>query len=141
MNLLPLALLMAATVPPQPSPDLSPDDVVRIVATALRHYNSPTPNAGIYMAYQFASPANRAATGPYGHFLGAVKNRDFAALLHENPEEFGPIVVTNNYAEQKVTVHESGGHDVIFTFSLGRQRDGVYRGCWMVDGVGSSLQH
>jgi hypothetical protein len=140
MNLWPLAFLTAAAVP-HPNPALAPGDVVRIVVAALRHYNSPLPNAGIYTTYQFASPANRAATGPYGHFLGAVKNADFAALLQENPEDFGPILIQNNYAEQKVTVHQRDGSDVVFTFSLGRQRDGVYRGCWMVDGVGSSLQH
>ncbi len=135
MNPLPLAFLMAAAVP-HPNPALTPGDVVRIVTTALRHCNSPTPNAGIFTTYQFASPANRAATGPYGHFLGAVKNADFAALLQDNAEEFGSILIQNNYAEQKVTVHQRDGREVVFTFSLGRQRDGAYRGCWMVDGVG-----
>jgi hypothetical protein len=135
MSPLPVRLLLAAAAL-QPNPTLTPGDVMRIVVTALRHYNSPIPNAGIYTTYQFASPANRAATGPYGHFLGAVKHPDFAPLLHENPETFGPMLIQNNVAEQKVTVHLPGGHDAIFTFNLGRQHDGVYRGCWMVDGVG-----
>jgi Domain of unknown function (DUF5658) len=72
---------------------------------ALRNYNSPIPNAGVFTAYRFASPANPAVTGPYGHFLRLVR------------------------------VHSDPGRDAVFKFILSRQREGPYRSCWMVDGV------
>lgn len=133
-----VSVLLAQTTL-EPNPNLTPDAVVKIVVTALRSYNAPIPNAGIYTTYQFASPANRAVTGPYGHFLGAVKNTDFAPLLKDDPSEFGPVLINNNDAEQTVTVHMPQGRDVGFTFNLSRQQSGVHRGCWMVDGVGRSL--
>ena len=102
---------------------------------ALRNYNSPIPNAGVFTAYRFASPANRAVTGPYGHFLQLVKSADFAPLLSDFPSVLGAIDTKNDHAEQIVRVHSDPGHDAVFKFILSRQGEGPYRSCWMVDGV------
>jgi hypothetical protein len=120
---------------PQPRPDLTPDEVVRIVVAALRNYNSPIPNAGVFTAYRFASPANRAVTGPYGHFLQLVKSADFAPLLSDHPSDLGAIEIKKDHAEQIARVHSDPSHDAVFKFILSRQGEGPYRTCWMVDGV------
>ena len=125
---------------PQPRPDLAPAEVVRTVAAALRNYNSPIPNAGVFTAYRFASAANRAVTGPYGHFLRLVKSADFAPMLRDYPSDLGAIEIKDDHAEQILKVHLGRGHDAVFKFSLSRQGEGPYRGCWMVDGVESLLQ-
>jgi hypothetical protein len=117
-----------------PSPSLAPADVVRIVMTALQHNDSPLPNAGIFTAYAFASPANHAATGPYGHFLGLVRTAEYEPLLHPHPFEGGNIAMRGDFARQIVTIHLKTG-DVWFRFRLRRQQDGACRGCWMIDGV------
>ena len=82
--------LMAAWVTrgaARPRPELTPAEVVRTVLAALRNNNSPLPNAGVFTAYYFASPANHTVTGPYGHFMGLVKQTRFAPLLHPYPTE------------------------------------------------------
>jgi hypothetical protein len=114
---------------------MTPVEVVETVTAALRNYNSPIPNAGIFTAYGFASPANHAITGPYGHFMGLVKGADFAPLLHDYPATPGAIAIHEDRAEQIVTVHPGRDQDAAFKFSLSRQKEGPCRGCWMVDGV------
>jgi len=120
---------------PRPRPDLTPAEVTRTVVAALRNYNSPLPNAGVFTAYRFASPANRAVIGPYGHFLRLVKSADFAPLLRDYPSDLGAIDIKNDHAEQIVRVHSDPGRAAAFKFILSRQREGPYRSCWMVDGV------
>ena len=138
MNLLAaIALLFqpAASVP-RPNPGLAPEQVVKIVAEALGNNNSPIPNAGVFTAYQFASPANHAVTGPYGRFLQLVKLRDYAPMLRpDHPQEFLPIEVAGEHAGQTVRIHLDSGEIAGYRFSLSRQAEGSCRGCWMVDGV------
>ena len=117
---------------------MTPVEVVETVTAPLRNYNSPVPNAGVFTAYCFASPANHAVTGPYGHFMGLVKSADFAPLLHNLPAEFRAAAINGDRAQQVVTVHADRGRVAAFKFILSRQKEGPCRGCWMVDSV--SLQ-
>ncbi len=119
---------------PRPNPGLAPAEVIRTVAEGLQKNDSPVPNAGIFTAYQFASPANRAVTGPYGRFLRLVRLPEFAPMLRDSPREFAPIQIDGDHAEQIVRILDPGGM-AAYTFSLSRQQSGDYRGCWMVEGV------
>jgi hypothetical protein len=128
-----IALLLLAIS--RPAPGIAPEEVVRNVVSALRHSNSPIPNAGIYTAYQFASPANHAATGPYGNFLGIVKSRDFAPLLHDDAIGFSEMIIRGEKAEQIVRLQSAS-----FKFTLSVQHRSPCVNCWMIDGV-SRMYH
>jgi hypothetical protein len=132
-----LGLLLAAHAwsAPRPSPSLSPGEVIRIVIEALRKKNFPAPNAGIFTAYRFASPANHADVGPYGRFLRIVKAPDSAPLLSGRAATFEAVSVRGNRAEETVRIPVDGGPPASYRFILTRQSDGECRGCWMVDGV------
>jgi hypothetical protein len=108
-----------------------PGEVIQAVSTALRHNDSPIPNAGIFTTFQFASPANRAVTGPYGRFLQLVKSVDFAPMLRDNPQEPGELVVRGDHAEQTLRVRSKDGHGAVYKFDVTRQTGGG----WTVDGV------
>ena len=123
-----LAVLITAEHPIRAA---EPDEVVQRVTAALRHNNSPIPNAGIFTTFQFASPANLAVTGPYGRFLGMVKHADFAPMLSDNPQELGELVVRGDHAEQTLRVHLEDGHATVYKFDIVRQAGGG----WTVDGV------
>jgi hypothetical protein len=127
--------MMLPVAMPGPRPDRTPQDVVRIVTAALRQYNLPSPNAGIFIAYSFASPANHAVTGPYGKFIRLLKTEDNAPLLHSYPSELSPMRSNGDYAHQIVTVHVKPGQDAVYEFILHRQPSEPYRDCWMVDTV------
>lgn len=120
---------------PSPSPNLSPRDVVRIQILALQKYNSPLPNAGIWTAYRFASPANHGVTGPYGRFLQLMKRPSTRPFLHARTVEFLPELVIGVRAEENVALTDGDGRTTGWLFSLSRQSDGAFKGCWLTDGV------
>jgi hypothetical protein len=128
-------LFGAPAVTPRPNLALGPAEVVRIVVDALRENNSPLPNAGVFTAYQFASPGNHAVTGPYGRFLQVVKTSDFIPLFKKYPREFEAIAVNGDYAEQILRVKLDGGMTAAYKFMASQQKEGACRGCWMLDGV------
>jgi len=124
---------------PRPQPGVAPGEVIRTVVEALQNHNSPSPNAGIFTVYQFASPANRVNTGPYGNFLRMVKDPRFEPLFSGHADSYGPLIVSGNRAQQKVRYHVEGGGAVWFVFAVSQQNTqqtrGRCAGCWMVDGV------
>lgn len=130
-----LGIPSSAAHAPRPSPALSPSEVVRAVVTALANNDSPLPNAGIYTAYHFASPRNRAVTGPYGHFLQIVRGEEARPLLQNHKTEFGSVEVAGDDAQQDVHLFSSTGLTLVYRFSLSRQPAGNCAGCWLVDGV------
>ena len=124
---------------PRPSPRLAPGEVIRTVVEALHYRNSPSPNAGIFRVYQFASSANRVNTGPYGNFLRLVKLSGFDPLFSGYADSFAPLTVAGDHAQQKVRFRVADGSAVWFLFAVsrqtGEQTGGRCAGCWMVDGV------
>lgn len=124
---------------PRPQPGLAPSEVIRTVVEALQNRNSPAPNAGIFTVYQFASPANRANTGPYGNFLQLVKLPPFGPLFSGRADSYSPLAVAGDHAEQAVRFSVHGGDAVWFRFVVSRQTAeqtrGRCAGCWMVDSV------
>jgi hypothetical protein len=124
---------------PRPHPSLAPGEVIRTVVEALQNRNSPAPNAGIFTAYQFASPADRANTGPYGNFMQLVKHPTFVPLFSGHADSYSPLTVAGDHAEQTVRLRLEGDRAVSFRFVVSRQTAeqtrGRCTGCWMVDAV------
>ena len=52
----------------KPTPDIKPEDVVKIQLSSLMNNNQPYLNAGIEQTWEFAHPSNRAFTGPIQRF-------------------------------------------------------------------------
>lgn len=128
-----LAFLIAQA---RPNPSLGPGEVIRTVVEALQNRNSPSPNAGIFTVYQFASPANREITGPYGKFLRMVNLPDFAPLQTHGATNYGPLVLSGDHAEQDISIRLNDGRTVRFRFVVSRQiTQSRCAGCWMVDQV------
>jgi hypothetical protein len=135
--LIPAALLLTASAPggPEPSPDLSPAEVVGIQLEALQHNDAPYPDAGIETAFRFASPANQVATGPLDRFAGMVKGPVYGDLLGFARADVGRIAVEGDRAAQRVTLTHDDGRRAVYVFVLSRQDGGLYDDCWMTDGV------
>ena len=53
----------------QPSPNLTPEEVILIQLKALKDNNQPYQNAGIEQTWEFAHPLNRNFTGPLDKFM------------------------------------------------------------------------
>jgi len=140
--LLSSAALAAILPPPAPQPalpspslQLQPADVVRIVIEALANNDEPFADAGIATTFAFASPANKANTGPLSKFTQMVKNPAYAIMIDHREHEFSEVVLTGNKAYQMVRILGTSGAEVVFAFRLGLQQDGEFAGMWMTDAV------
>jgi len=118
-----------------PNPNLSPADVVRIQIRALERNDIPHENAGIEIAFRFASPRNKLVTGPLSRFIQLVSNPVYRAMLNHRQAKYGPLQIEGVNATQPVILIASDGQRVGYLFTLSRQDGGTCGGCWMTDGV------
>jgi hypothetical protein len=123
----------AAVSAARPSPDLDPEEVVQIQLQALQLNDES--NRGIEVAFRFASPANKAATGPLSRFTQLFSNPAYAPMLNHTEAEYGTLVVSGNQARQVVALTSAEGTRVAYLFALTRQRTGEFEGSWMTDAV------
>ncbi|MEM6531054.1 MAG: DUF4864 domain-containing protein [Myxococcota bacterium] len=119
----------------QPSPQLSPKQVVEAQLEALRANDSPRKDSGIEVAFRFASPANKIATGPLKKFKTIVRSEAYAPMIDHSTHEFGEVELLEDTAAVPVILTASDGRQFGYVFLLGRQRGGPLRDCWMTDGV------
>jgi hypothetical protein len=120
---------------PQPHPDLGPDDVIRIVLDALQHNDQPGPDCGIRTTFNFASPANRASTGPLSRFAEMVKTPVYGLMIDFREATQEPIAVSGDHARQIVHITGSDGTAAAFVFEQSRQSKPPFHDCWMTDSV------
>lgn len=119
---------------PAPSPALSPEEVVEIVIDALRTNEGTADDAGIRTVWRFASPGNRASTGPLPRFARMIK-RGFPDMLAHESSRFDEMRVVDDKALQAVWLTLPSGNEVGYAFQLGRQEGGEYDGMWMTEAV------
>ena len=134
---LPLALILlrAGGADPDPSPDLTPEEVVRLQLEALQTNDDPYDDAGIATVFRFASPGNRAATGPLDRFTRMVHGPTYRDMLGFETALYGAMRIESDRAVQSVTLVHAGGRRVSYVFGLSRQTGGPCDGCWMTDAV------
>ena len=125
----------ASSPDPQPSPEWTAAEVIRLQVEALQHNDRPHADAGIGTAFEFASPGNRAATGPLARFAEMVHGPAYRDMLGFERAVYGQIRVEGDRAAQEVTLVQPDGRRVAYVFGLSRQSGGAYDGCWMTDAV------
>ena len=115
-----------------PDPALSPAEVIRIQLEALRHNDAQ--DRGIAVAFRFASPANRAQTGPLRRFVAMIRQGPYALMLEFREAAYGPVETIANRARQRVTLTGPRA-SMTYWFYLSRQSEAPYVDCWMTDAV------
>ena len=78
-------------------PELSPKDVVEIVLGSMANNDSPSPDAGLQQAFEFASPSNKRSTGPFWHFKAIVEQPAYAPLINHTRRTLGTRVCRKQY--------------------------------------------
>jgi hypothetical protein len=128
---------MPAVAPPaiiQPSPRLSPTEVVRRQLEALQHNDDPSTDSGIAAAFAMASPQNRAQTGPLARFIRMV-HENYPELLNHRDARLPAVRIHGDEAWQPVELTDRDGRRLRYLFILRRQIAPPCPGCWMTDGV------
>lgn len=119
---------------PVPSTDLSPAEVIDIVIESLRDNDQSEDDDGIATVFRFASPSNRAQTGPIERFTRMIKVGFDDMLTHVSSRK-DPIRIDGDTALQAVWLMSPSGSEVGYAFQMGLQRDGEFEGMWMTESV------
>lgn len=122
---------------PTPAPDYDPARVIEIQVSAFADNDDPVKNAGIKTAYNFASPANRRATGPLDRFIRMVEGPQYAPMIDHTEAVTGPIEREDGQASQQITLTGPNGQTATYEFGLS-VHDGtgdIPAGCWLTDRV------
>ena len=118
-----------------PSPALTPQQVVQFQLDALRQNDNPTQDAGIARTFRFASPANKLVTGPLEHFTEIVRSPAYSPLLNCASAKVVRSEVGDDQAKVLAQITSGIGRQIYYLFLLSKQKEGEYRDCWMTDGV------
>lgn len=119
----------------KPSKEYEPEDVVELQVEALGNNDDPREDAGIETAYNFASPSNRASTGPIDRFKRMVKNRLYSDMIDHEKASYTPMVKNGDRASQEVVLAQEDGSETKYEFVVSLQDEGEFEGCWMTDSV------
>jgi hypothetical protein len=120
---------------PEPSPELSPKEVVRLQVEALGDNDTPREDAGIEAAFNFASPANKRATGPLDRFRRLFDTPAYGPMIDHGGATYSAPQVEGTVAQMGVILTTAQGDRVGYLFRLSRQSGPPHDGCWMTDAV------
>jgi len=120
---------------PTPDRSYSPEEVVSIQLDGLAENDDPFENAGIGTAYNFASPANRRATGPFDRFVRMVTGPGYAPMVDHVEATTGPMTKRSETAKQRVTLTGPAGRTATYVFGLSKGSTAPVEGCWLTDRV------
>jgi len=116
----------------EPSIELSAQDVINIVVQSLE--TNDAKDSGIVTVFRFASPGNKASTGPLTRFTQMIK-LGFPEMLNHTGARYDPIEIRDDVAVQAVWLQTDSGAEYGYAFKLGKQQLGDFKGMWMTDAV------
>lgn len=120
---------------PAPDVNLQPEDVVKIIIDSLANNDHPYKDAGIETTFNFASPANKANTGPLERFTKMVKGPVFGIMLNHKSHNLSEVVRQGELAYLIVQITDAEDQVVHFAFRLGLQSGGNFEGMWLTEAV------
>jgi len=119
---------------PDPNPDLSPLDVVKIQLDALQNNDLMPDNAGIRFAFRYTSPQNRRSLGSLNDFIKLLKHDAFNAIIGFERAELETLYLDRGSARHDVHLFRKD-EIVSFLFLVSRQAKEPFDGFWLTDAV------
>ena len=126
--------LSAAEIEFSPSAEYSAEEAVQIQLAALKNNDYPKEDAGIAVAYRFASPSNKSITGPLEHFTAMVSGGPYRYLLNHTSVRIGEPDQDESNARVPIIVTSTDGQEIGYVFVMSKQDDKDCK-CWMTDSV------
>lgn len=120
---------------PPPSPDLHPDQVLRIQLSALKANDVPTTNHGIEVAHRFCTAESRAILGTPSQFAQLFRDPMYSPLLNFKSVTFEPTYLKSDRASVRFTVSCAKGCEANYIAHLVVEISGPDVGCWMTDSI------
>ena len=124
----------------KPTPDIAPEEVVKIQLTSLMNNNQPYANAGIEQTWEFAHPSNRAFTGPIKRFTRMMYAPSYAVMLDHKKHDILEVKLEDNTAYFFIELTSSDGQMFGFKWTLEKvKEEGIFKDCWMTTAVSTPM--
>jgi hypothetical protein len=124
----------------KPTPEINPEDVVKIQLSSLMNNNEPYLNAGIEQTWEFAHPSNRAFTGPIQRFTQMMYAPSYAVMLDHKKHEILEVKLEKNIAYFFIELTSIDGKMFGFKWTLEKvKEEGGFKDCWMTTAVSTPM--
>ena len=124
----------------KPTPEINPEEVVKIQLSSLMNNNEPYLNAGIEQTWEFAHPSNRAFTGPIQRFTQMMYAPSYAVMLDHKKHEIIEVKLDKNIAYFFIELTSIDGKMYGFRWTLEKVKDeGGFKDCWMTTAVSTPM--
>ena len=124
----------------KPTPEINPEEVVKIQLSSLMNNNEPYLNAGIEQTWEFAHPSNRAFTGPIQRFTQMMYAPSYAVMLDHKKHDIIEVKLDKNIAYFFIELTSTDGKIFGFKWTLEKvMEEGGFKDCWMTTGVSTPM--
>ena len=124
----------------KPTPEINPEEVVKIQLSSLMNNNEPYVNAGIEQTWEFAHPSNRAFTGPIQRFTQMMYAPSYAVMLDHKKHEIIEVKLDKNIAYFFIELTTIDGKMFGFKWTLEKvKEEGGFKDCWMTTAVSTPM--
>ena len=124
----------------KPTPEINPEEVVKIQLSSLMNNNEPYLNAGIEQTWEFAHPSNRAFTGPIQRFTQMMYAPSYAVMLDHKKHDIIEVKLDKNIAYFFIELTSIDGKMYGFKWTLEKvKEEGGFKDCWMTTAVSTPM--
>ena len=124
----------------KPTPEINPEEVVKIQLSSLMNNNEPYLNAGIEQTWEFAHPSNRAFTGPIQRFTQMMYAPSYSVMLDHKKHDIIEVKLDKNIAYFFIELKSTDGKIFGFKWTLEKvKEEGGFKDCWMTTGVSTPM--
>ena len=124
----------------KPTPEINPEDVVKIQLSSLMNNNDPYKNAGIEQTWEFAHPSNRVFTGPIQRFTQMMYAPSYAVMLDHKKHDILEVKLEDNTAYFFIELTSIDGKIFGFKWTLEKVKvEGIFKDCWMTTAVSTPM--
>ncbi len=124
----------------KPTPDINPEEVVKIQLSSLMNNDEPYLNAGIEQTWEFAHPSNRAFTGPIQRFIQMMYAPSYAVMLYHKKHDIIEVKLDKNIAYFFIELTTIDGKMFGFKWTLEKvKEEGGFKDCWMTTAVSTPM--
>ena len=124
----------------KPTPEINPEEVVKIQLSSLMNNNEPYLNAGIEQTWEFAHPSNRAFTGPIQRFTQMMYAPSYAVMLDHKKHDIIQVKLDKNIAYFFIELTSIDGKMFGFKWTLEKvKEEGGFKDCWMTTAVSTPM--
>ena len=124
----------------KPTPEINPEEVVKIQLSSLMNNNEPYLNAGIEQTWEFAHPSNRAFTGPIQRFTQMMYAPSYAVMLDHKKHDIIEVKLDKNIAYFFIELTTIDGKMFGFKWTLEKvKEEGGFKDCWMTTAVSTPM--